>query len=164
MRTISSILVAALLLSASANAQENSEAGTNWLVNCSNQMMQNQLRCDVSQNIVRQQTSQLVGVMRIFRAEESDVLEVVVPFGVNILDGVTISVDGTELATLPFQTATSTGLFTSVELSDDVLNAFKSGQSAMASVKNSFGQRLDIEFVLAGFSTAFGLYERTMAQ
>ncbi len=102
--------------------------------------------------------------MRIFRAEESDVLEVVVPFGVNILDGVTISVDGTELATLPFQTATTTGLFTSVELSDDVLNAFKSGQSAMASVKNSFGQRLDIEFVLAGFSTAFGLYERTMAQ
>lgn len=158
-------LAAAAIFFSPVHAQEADGAGTNnWLVNCSNQLLPSQMRCEMSQSIVSQQTSQRVGSMRIFRADESDVLEIIVPFGVNVADGITLSVDGNAIATLPFQSANSNGLYTSIELSGEVAAAFKQGGKVLAGVRNSFGQGFEIEFVLTGFTVAHGVYEKAMAE
>lgn len=152
------------MLATTGAAQSTEEEGNvaNWLVSCNNQQNQDALSCSISQNIVNRQSNQRIALLQVGRSDGDDVLEVHVPFGVDISKGLRVSVDGTDIARVLYTTANATGLMARIPMSKQVLGAMTAGRLGTLYVQNVQGQPLEIQVKLSGFTKAYGLYSRVM--
>lgn len=81
---------------------------------------------------------------------------IAMPLGVPLASGIRLSVDGKEVAALPFQVCRRDGCQAFLPLSDEVVAAFKAGTKAHARVASSQGEGLDLPFSLKGFTAGYG--------
>ena len=80
---------------------------------------------------------------------------VAMPLGVPLARGLTISVDGREIDTVPFQVCEAEGCQAFVPMDDTIVAAFKAGGTAQARVESAQGQDFNVPMSLKGFTAGF---------
>lgn len=80
---------------------------------------------------------------------------IAMPLGVPLARGLQISVDGRELATVPFQVCRRDGCQAYFQMDDNAIAAFKAGTQAVAHVESTMGEGFNLPISLRGFTAGF---------
>lgn len=80
---------------------------------------------------------------------------IAMPLGVPLARGLQISVDGRELATVPFQVCRRDGCQAFFAMDDNAVAAFKGGTQAVAHVESTMGEGFNLPISLRGFTAGF---------
>jgi invasion protein IalB len=80
---------------------------------------------------------------------------IAMPLGVPLARGLQISVDGKELATVPFQVCRRDGCQAYFQMDNNAVAAFKAGTQAMAHVESTMGEGFNLPISLRGFTAGF---------
>ncbi|MDA7965323.1 invasion associated locus B family protein [Ruegeria sp.] len=130
-----------------------------WSVNCSNQVNGTELICEMTQSIVLTESNQRLTSIAFVKSAGKDETETVLtlPFGLLFSEGLTVTVDGAEVARLEFLTCEAQGCFARSPVSQDWMNAMRAGDQLKIDGKNRVGDPISFGFDLAGFNTASDL-------
>jgi invasion protein IalB len=114
--------------------------------------------CFLVQEVINQDTQRpLLKVTIGFFGEERQAGAVIaMPLGVPLAHGLHISVDGSELGTIPFQVCRRDGCQAYFKLEDTSVAAFKSGTQAQARVESTQGEGINLPISLKGFTAGYG--------
>ena len=114
--------------------------------------------CFLVQQVMDQNTQRpLLKVTIGFFGEERQAGAVIaMPLGVPLAHGLHISVDGSELGTIPFQVCRRDGCQAYFKLEDTSVAAFKSGTQAQARVESTQGEGFNLPISLKGFTAGYG--------
>ncbi len=114
--------------------------------------------CEMSQELRQRDTNQRVMTLALQKGEagESAALVMILPFGLNLADGVTIAVDGTDVQVLPFDTCLPAGCLVEAQLDPQQVADLITGQAAVIKLTARDGTPFDITASLAGFTAAWG--------
>ena len=159
MNKILPILPAALLLlvtaSGSTAAEPENEIYGDWAVRCVER--QELPPCDIVQFAQNLESNTQVMQFSVAHAgrEASYGVQIVVPLGVLLLQGVAIRVDeGPVLTDYNFTRCNEAGCFIERMATDEILEPFKAGQAGVLVVIDSDGQPLSIPLSFQGFTQA----------
>lgn len=81
---------------------------------------------------------------------------IAMPLGVPLARGLHISVDGSELGTIPFQVCRRDGCQAYFQLEETSVAAFKAGTQAQARVESTQGEGFNLPISLKGFTAGYG--------
>ncbi|WP_420587301.1 invasion associated locus B family protein [Ruegeria sp.] len=125
-----------------------------WSVNCSNQVNGAELICEMTQAIVLTESNQRLTAIAFVKAAGKDETETVLtlPFGLLFSEGLTATVDGTEVAKLEFLTCEAQGCFARSPVSQDWMSAMRAGNQLQIEAVNRVGDPISFGFDLTGFS------------
>jgi invasion protein IalB len=114
--------------------------------------------CFLVQQVMDQNTQRpLMKVTIGFFGEERQAGAVIaMPLGVPLAHGLHISVDGSELGTIPFQVCRRDGCQAYFKLEDASVAAFKAGTQAQAHVESTQGEGFNLPISLKGFTAGYG--------
>lgn len=112
--------------------------------------------CEVSQELIQAETGQRI-LSAAFRreADGTAALTLIAPFGLNLADGVTLSVDGAELARIPFRTCLPRGCIATATLDSAALDRLGAGTQTGIGLVADGGEPLALNLSLAGFADAW---------
>ena len=157
------ILMSAVIALGAANpvlAQEvaNSQAGPNWLVNCTNQDSPDQLACAMSQSAIVVATGARV-LTAIFEPAGADdyMMSLILPFGLDLTAGVALAADGQDWKTVPVNTCDAEACYARVTLQANELDLLTAGATFEISLLNVQSQTVDVALTLYGFSGALAM-------
>ncbi|MEO1092312.1 MAG: invasion associated locus B family protein [Pseudomonadota bacterium] len=130
-----------------------------WLISCSNQADPATLRCEFSQSIVLTQGNQRVATASFVKnAGQPDVDGIfTVPVGVHLPTGLSVSVDGTEVAKAAFLVCDGQGCHAEAEVDQAWLEAMRSGLELTLGVDRADRRSLSFTFQLEGFTATEAL-------
>lgn len=149
----------ALLAASAALAQTAGDApSNNWLVTCTNQGTPDRLACTMSQNIVQKQTGDRIASFQIVRGADGPVVNLVLPFGARLRDGVELLIDAKSVAKLPYVSALNVGLVAETPLTKEMLPLLRNGKIAAVKLVNMAGNPVEVQIDLIGFSRAYDLF------
>ncbi len=139
---------------ADANAQQP-QAG--WLARCSSASRDAPLECAIEQTAVLTKTGQLVVLfnVRVQSDTRTPVALVQLPLGLNIPGGSKVQVDDGKAVDLPIQTCESRGCYASGPISNELLNAMKTGKELKVSFMTLAKETITIPMPLADFASAY---------
>ena len=173
-RTALAAFVAAMGVMAVAEARAQDDAGQVdtaaapaeqpaaplWLMSCSNQLTPDELMCEISQTIVLSNGNQRLATVSLTRAAGKSETNAVflLPVGISIPEGVSISVDETEIAQLNYQSCDVQGCFATSAVDDTWLGAMRAGQQMFIGLKSRDGQDIRLAIQLDGFTKAEAMF------
>lgn len=91
-----------------------------------------------------------------FGVERQPGAVIAMPLGVPLAHGLHISVDGSELGTIPFQICRRDGCQAYFQLEESSVAAFKAGTQAQARVESTQGEGFNLPISLKGFTAGYG--------
>lgn len=154
------ITVVAAITCGSAMAQQEPESSNGqpeaplWLISCSNAMNPQNLTCEFSQSIVLAQDNRRVATVSFARdvgqAEYTGVFTL--PVGLFLPAGVTVSVDGQEVARADFETCTIQGCQTTAPVDPAWLDAMRAGEEMSLAVESLDRNPISFAFQLRDFT------------
>jgi len=130
-----------------------------WLVSCSNQMQPDRLICESSQSIVitdesgRSQRLATAAFVRAARGDETTAI-LTLPLEMDLTAAPVLSVDGSELGELAWQSCDVQGCYASGAAAGDWLAAMRAGEILVAHAAARGGQSFDFTFQLQDFTAA----------
>ncbi len=136
------------------------QAVPTWLVTCDNRGNASQLTCSISQTVSNAQTAQRIVSARIEAAQGQERLFLSLPHGLDLLSGVSLSVDGGASTRIAIETADANGSYTSLALGPDLVSSMKAGNTLAVEMVAANGQPVKLELSLAGFTDAYVLFSR----
>ncbi|MCR9088902.1 MAG: invasion associated locus B family protein [Rhodobacteraceae bacterium] len=127
-----------------------------WLVSCSSQIDPERLFCEFSQSIVTTEGNQRVATASFTRmaGETETNAAFVLPTGVLLPAGVSVSVDDANVGELIYQSCDAQGCYASGSVDDAWLEAMRSGTTLLLDLKTRDGQDVRLGFPLDQFSKA----------
>lgn len=135
-----------------------SETYDAWTVQCvnRNQGGQNQRTCQMSQELLQQETRQRVLLFAIGKqAEGAATATLVLPFGLLLSEGVQIQIAEKEVVRGTYRTCLPAGCVAEINLSDAAIEELEAGESASVMMTANSGQAVKTEVSLKGFSAAY---------
>lgn len=141
-----------------ATAQEVTVKATHgdWQVQCPPDVSETN-PCAMVQNLIREEDGRRVLAALVVKPPEGDpFLRVVVPLGILLPGGLTLSVDGTDMGTVGFINCLPDGCMTQVGLTVDVLEQMRQGSQALVTIYEQAEQPIQLPISLTGFTAAFG--------
>jgi invasion protein IalB len=140
------------------SAQQQTPPPENWASGCTASARGAALDCSIMQRAVQSRTGRLVAMVRIRipPGSKSPVMLVQVPLGVYLPGKLTMSIDGTSIGAVEFQTCDQNGCYAGTPVSDSVLNALMKGQTLNLTVQNQQHQAETVPITLIGFAKAYG--------
>jgi len=114
--------------------------------------------CFLVQQVMDQNTQRplLKVTIGYFGEERQPGAVIAMPLGVPLAHGLHISVDGSELGTIPFQVCRRDGCQAYFKLEDTSVAAFKAGTQAQARVESTQGEGFNLPISLKGFTAGYG--------
>ena len=113
--------------------------------------------CAMVQNLVREEDGRRVLAALVVKPPEGEAfLRVVVPLGILLPGGLTLSVDGTDMGTVGFINCLPDGCMTQVGMTADVLDKMRQGNQAIVTIYEQAEQPIQLPISLTGFTAAFG--------
>lgn len=130
-----------------------------WLVSCSSQPDPERLFCEFSQSIVTTQGNQRVATASFNRMSGADETNAafVLPTGVLLPAGVSVSVDETKVGELTYQSCDAQGCYATGEVDDAWLDAMRAGATLVVDLKTREGQDVRLGFPLDQFTATEAL-------
>lgn len=136
------------------------QAGPTWLVTCDNRGNAKQLACNISQTVSNAQTAQRIVSARIGTVSGQEKLFLSLPHGLDLLSGVSLSVDGGASTKIAIETADANGSYASMALGPELISSMKAGNKLAIEMVAANGQPVKLELSLAGFTDAYTLFSR----
>ncbi|PXA96871.1 invasion associated locus B family protein [Nostoc sp. 3335mG] len=127
-----------------------------WQVTCVSQQTGPDLVCSMGQTLLAGQTGQRVVSANITRQDGKLVMQLALPHGLRLPDGVDIAVDGGARSSFTIVTADQNGSYAEVPLDDALLGALRAGQILEVVVQAYDGGEIVLQLSLAGFTEAIG--------
>ena len=114
-------------------------------------------QCFISQQFLDPASQQPVLKVTVgfFRRDNLAGAVIAMPLGIPLSRGVQISVDDRAIRTVPFEFCRRNGCQAFIRLNEEVLNAFKAGNEAAATVPLGRGEGLKMPFSLRGFTKGY---------
>lgn len=114
--------------------------------------------CFLVQQVTDQNTQRplLKVTVGFFGEERQPGAVIAMPLGVPLAHGIQISVDGSELDTVPFQVCRRDGCQAYIILQESSVAAFKAGSQAQARVESTQGEGFNLPISLKGFTAGYG--------
>ena len=78
-----------------------------------------------------------------------------VPVGVNLKDGVELTVDGANRQVLSFASCQANGCFATLDLDSRLIDAVRKGKNISAGFSDGQGSKVKVDISLVGFNAAF---------
>ncbi|WP_120634995.1 invasion associated locus B family protein [Ruegeria sp. EL01] len=158
---VKSLVLGAIALGVSLSAavaqtkETTSTQFQSWTVNCAEEA--GQKLCAMSQSLNLQNQSGLLLRMELQRGQEDGASGVViVPFGLDIAKGISLSIDGGPRWNLPMRTCQNFGCVIPVTLGPAIIQELKESGSIQISLYTlDGGKTLEVPVSLAGFTAAF---------
>ncbi len=154
-------LVALSLQLAPAHAQSTDQAKPppeNWATGCTAAGRGQPLDCSIAQRAVDSRNGRVVAMVRIRVPADtkSPVMLVQMPLGIYLPAKLALSIDGTAVGSVEFQTCDQNGCYAGAPVSDSLLDAMLKGQSLSLTVENQAHQPSTVPITLIGFAKAYG--------
>jgi len=141
----------------SAPANADIERYQDWGVRCGTRPQGNQERCEMFQQLTRDDSEN--PVMRILigfpPGEDQAAAAMILPLGILIQPGISIRVDNGEPTPAPIKLCVADGCRTSFRISPRMLEQMKAGKRAYVRVKDPRGESVDLPISLSGFTNAY---------
>lgn len=154
---LSWIVVAVGVVASPAVAQEVTVKATHgdWQVQCPPDASATN-PCAMIQNLVREEDSRRVlGALIVRPPDIEPFLRIIVPLGVLLPGGMTLSVDGADVGTVGFINCLPDGCMTQVGLTAELLASLKQGTQAIVTVYEQAEQPIELPLSLTGFTAAY---------
>lgn len=128
-----------------------------WHIVCNRQAGAPGDQCVLMQNVVADDRNDVgLSVIVIKSADKkARILRILAPLGVLLPNGLGLIIDGKDLGRAYFTRCFSDGCFVQVVMDDDMLNALKSGQTAIFFIFQSEEEGIGLPVDLTGFSAGF---------
>lgn len=155
------LLVAAQLAAASASAQSASGSVKSkhgaWSVICDVPAGASSEQCALMQNIVAEDRKEVgLSVVVLKTADnKARILRVLAPLGVILPNGLGLNIDGKDLGRAYFVRCLKDGCYAEVILKEELIAAFRSGQSATFIIFETPEEGIGIPVDLTGFKEGF---------
>lgn len=135
--------------------ETSSTAFESWTVNCAEE--NGQKLCAMSQSLNLQNQSGLLLRMELQRGQQDEASGIiVVPFGLDIGKGISLSIDGGPRWNLPMRTCQNFGCVVPVTVGPEMVEQLKkSGAIQITLYTLDGGKTLEVPVSLAGFTAAF---------
>lgn len=155
MRAAIGALFAGLAFPPTAGAQSVPETHGDWVVQCADAGNQAN-RCQMAQTLTADGTGQHVMTMIVRPADGADGLAALVrlPHGLYLPGGIALRVDGSAPMTALIQTSDASGVYASVPLPADIVDAMKAGRSLTVAMQSVKREPIALDVSLAGFTAA----------
>lgn len=138
---------------------------TDWTYRCSNQPVNEQFmtQCEIVQIRQLKKENNVVNVLILALTEIAPekkgdkpnvLLTSVVPLNIFLPEGLLFSIDGKEIARIPYRNCNQQGCWAQVVLDEKTLNVLKKGNEGLGRMRVANGQSIDVKFSLKGFSAA----------
>lgn len=163
MRALLTVVLAALALPALAQqaitlpggASALTETHGDWTVRCQVRQPEGRVSCLVQQEQVDNQSRQRLMAMEVVPNGDGILGTLILPFGLNLDNGVTLSVDdGQPLPNLRFRTCLPQGCMVSLSFAADMTAAMRSGGALKVAAIADGGAPTPFSVSLAGFASA----------
>jgi invasion protein IalB len=112
--------------------------------------------CAMVQELVTEQDRRVLSAIIINPPGGEPFLRIIVPLGILLPGGMTLTIDGTEVGTVGFINCLPDGCMTQVALKPEVLEQFKAGNQAVVRIYEQTEQAVDLPVSLNGFTAAYG--------
>lgn len=128
-----------------------------WRLDCGETGGFLQTTCRMTQTVLIKETGSPLLTAMVERRPGDRALSLLlkVPHGVLLASGMRLRFDAIEPVVLNYRLSDETGVFASTVLSEQMLNALKTGDTLKVTVVTSSGQAVGIPVTLKGFATAF---------
>ena len=150
-------MIAALLVMTTreAVAQEVTVKATHgdWQVQCPANVSEAN-PCAMVQELVTEQDRRVLSAVIVRPAGSEPFLRIIVPLGVLLPGGMTLSVDGVDLGTVGFINCLPDGCMTQVGMTADVVENLKQGNQAVVTIYEQTEQPIQLGLSLTGFTAA----------
>lgn len=154
-------LMALVLFCNPASAQSPggaSDTAPRWIVNCDNIADASALSCSMRMRVLQSGTSIQIISATIFQSEAGvNIMRLQLPHGINLSEGVNISIDGGAPTEHFIRTSDANGAYAPVLLSDSLVGAMKLGNTLAVDIEAASGNSISLQLSLQGFSSAFEL-------
>ncbi len=111
----------------------------------------------MSQVVSDANTGQRLLSARIARVESQEKLFLSLPHGLDLREGVSISVDDGEVLKSDFTTADGNGSYADFDLSEELVSSMNTGSKLAVSLAAANGNAIKLDISLAGFFDAYTL-------
>jgi len=160
--TIFSMAAMLALSNLSTQAMANSSDGERakkpvWSVDCNNHVNPKKLTCNMRQTVFAGQSKTRIFSATIGEVGERNLLMLALPHGLNLLEGVKLSIDSGEVLKYPIHTADVNGAYAHIVLTDQMSKHMRAGNILSLNVMASSQSPIELQLSLAGFSTALDL-------
>lgn len=154
---LSWIVIAVGVVASPAVAQEVTVKATHgdWQVQCPPDESPTN-PCAMVQNLVREEDNRRVlGALIVRPPDIEPFLRIIVPLGVLLPGGMTLSVDGASVGTVGFINCLPDGCMTQVGLTPDLVASMKQGTQAIVTVYEQAEVPVELPLSLTGFTAAY---------
>jgi invasion protein IalB len=134
-----------------------SETYDAWTVQCATQQQgeQTQRICQMSQELLQQDTRQRVLTFAIGKTEAGAKATLVLPFGLLLAEGVRGQIAGEEVLRGTYRTCLPAGCVAEIELPAETIKKFESEETASVLMTANSGQPVKTDISLKGFASAY---------
>jgi len=167
---VPSLLLLLALAAPSAHAEDSKPSMTtetydNWVQRCV-RVESGASLCEVAQDVTALQDGNPVTVLKlaVTKAQGGYLLVAVAPLAVLLSDGLVLSVDDAQVATLPYRLCDQTGCWIEAPADAALLGKLKAGAQGKARVVLRDGRGLEIQFPLQGFKAALAALDKVASQ
>jgi len=146
----------------SADGAAPAQTAPNWASSCAGPDRAGPFDCAVEQRVIIKETGQQLAriVIKVSGTEpHNSALLVQLPLGISLRAGVKLSVDGKQFSNLDVQTCDNTGCYAGAAAPVALIDAMKQGKALGLNFQNLQQKPIDVNFVLAGFKTAYSKVE-----
>lgn len=143
---------------AQTSARDARPAGNQppWVVNCVSHSAKEPVNCEMSETLASKNTGQRVVTAVVTKKQGAAgyTLRLVLPLGLYLPQGASVSVDQGAKSKYPIVTADQNGSYANGDISSELLGAMKKGADLNVAVKSAGGKDIVLQLSLAGFSAA----------
>jgi invasion protein IalB len=134
-----------------------SETYEAWTVQCVSRVEgeQSQRTCQMSQELIQQESRQRVLMFAIGKAEQAAKATLVLPFGLLLSEGVRVQIGDEDVLQGPYRTCLPAGCVAEIELPKEVIEKFGSAEAASVLMTAISGQQVKTDISLKGFKPAY---------
>jgi invasion protein IalB len=134
-----------------------SETYDAWTVRCANQQQGDKTRrvCQMSQELMQQQTRQRVLTFAVAQAENGARATLIMPFGLLLSDGFRIQIADEVLLRGAYRTCLPAGCVAEVELPADAIAKLEGAENVNVVMTAESGQQVKTDVSLKGFAAAY---------
>jgi invasion protein IalB len=134
-----------------------SETYEAWTVQCVSRMEgeQPQRTCQMSQELIQQESRQRVMMFAIGKAEQAAKATLVLPFGLLLSEGVRVQIGDEDVLQGTYRTCLPAGCVAEIELPKEVIEKFGSAEAASVLMTAISGQQAKTDISLKGFKPAY---------
>ncbi len=151
---ITALTMAPAITHAQAAADQNIAAQeTPWQVTCAATGAEGALDCSASKSLVVADTNQALAQIFVINGDPA-VMQILLPHGLSLAEGLSLAVDGADLAPAPFVTSQAGGVVAALDLTPEVEGKLRFGQRLAINAVRSGGGALQLEIGLSGFAAS----------